>query len=85
MGSNFYFLDVILLYSGDMVYWKCKVCGNIQEGKTAPDECNICFAGKNSFVKIDDKDVEMIEGTEKKKKYKRIFKKGFDRRLSRKK
>lgn len=67
-----------------MAHWKCSVCGNIQESKEAPEECNICFSDSKSFVKIDDTDIDMVEAKEKKKKYRRIFKKGFERRLSKK-
>jgi rubredoxin len=85
VNTNFYFVNVILLSSGDMGYWKCKVCGNIQESKNVPDECNVCFSDKNSFEKIDDKNIDLIEGKDKKKKYRRVFKKGFDRKIRKKK
>jgi rubredoxin len=77
-------MDVILLLSGNMTYWKCKACGNIQEGKELPEECDICFAGPGSFEKVDETDVDLVEATDKKKKYRRVFKKGFERRLTRK-
>ncbi|OGI14445.1 hypothetical protein A3K63_04865 [Candidatus Micrarchaeota archaeon RBG_16_49_10] len=67
-----------------MTYWKCKACGDIQQGKSPPEECNVCFAGRDSFVRIDDKDVDLLERSEKRQKYRRIFKKGFERRLSKK-
>ncbi len=61
--------------------WKCKVCGSVQESISLPESCLLCDS--KEFEKMDaDKifDIETLETTEKKKKYRRIFKKGFTRK-----
>ena len=40
--------------------YKCKVCGYIHEGATAPEKCPVCQAPASEF--------ELIEGSEQKKK-----------------
>lgn len=35
-----------------MAKWMCKVCGYIHEGEEPPEECPICGAPKEEFVKV---------------------------------
>ena len=60
--------------------WKCKACSYIYESAEHPKSCIICES--KEFEKIESKifDVENLESTEKKKKYKIVFKKGFTRK-----
>ena len=30
--------------------WKCEICGFVAEGEEAPEICEVCGAGKESFV-----------------------------------
>ena len=37
-----------------MKKWRCKICGYVHEGDTAPDECPICGASKDQFEEVKD-------------------------------
>lgn len=60
--------------------WKCKVCGHLYESSELPKSCIICES--KEFEKIENEivDVESLEPTTEKKKYRRIFKRGFTRK-----
>jgi len=66
-----------------MNYWKCVICGYIYQFRGIPELCLVCNAGKNQlkqinsnlFMKIEDFDIP-----KRKKKYRRLFKKGFRRK-----
>jgi rubrerythrin len=34
--------------------WECTVCGYIHEGDEPPEECPICGAPKDAFVKVEE-------------------------------
>jgi len=36
-----------------MTKWECTVCGYIHEGEEPPEECPICGAPKEDFIKIE--------------------------------
>jgi rubredoxin/uncharacterized membrane protein len=42
-----------------MKKWKCKVCGYVHKGETAPDKCPVCGASKEQFVEV----VEEVSST----------------------
>lgn len=60
--------------------YKCKICGYVYENSEPPKSCIICES--KEFEKIENEivDVESLEPTTEKKKYKRIFKRGFTRK-----
>jgi Zn finger protein HypA/HybF involved in hydrogenase expression len=60
--------------------WKCKVCGYSYESDGPPEFCVICESKKFERIKNKNFNLENLEPTEKKKKYRRIFKKGFSRK-----
>jgi len=67
----------------DTIFWKCTKCGYIYRRKEIPESCIICDSGKGKFKKIDQKEFQRLEDfdiQERKKKYRRIFKKGFTRK-----
>jgi len=67
-----------------MNYWKCVVCGYIYQFRSIPELCLVCNAGKNKLKRINSNLFMKTEDFEipkrKKKKYRRIFKKGFRRK-----
>lgn len=66
----------------NMIFWKCKVCGYIYRYNQIPETCTVCDSEKRNFERIDQKDFKEIDSdiSERKKKYRRIFKKGFTRK-----
>ncbi|MGN1398377.1 MAG: rubrerythrin [Erysipelotrichaceae bacterium] len=38
-----------------MAKWKCKVCGYVHEGDSAPEVCPLCKQPASSFVKVEEK------------------------------
>lgn len=34
--------------------WKCEICGFVATGDVAPEVCEVCGAGRESFVKAED-------------------------------
>jgi rubredoxin len=66
----------------NIIFWKCTKCGYIYQCQKTPESCIICDSGKNQFKKIDSKQFEKIEDLipDRKRKYRRIFKKGFTRK-----
>ena len=69
--------------SDNVVFWKCTNCGYIYRYQQAPESCVVCDSGKSKFKKIltkESTEIEDFEIPERKKKYRRIFKKGFTRK-----
>ncbi|MBQ7712914.1 MAG: rubrerythrin family protein [Clostridia bacterium] len=46
-----------------MSKWKCKICGYVHEGATAPDACPKCKQPSSSFEKIEEKPSNKYAGT----------------------
>ena len=63
-----------------MVEWECEVCGYVHRNKEPPETCPVCESEKERFKRIDHPESEEVEIPKRKKKYRRIFKKGFTRK-----
>jgi len=67
-----------------MTEWECKICGHVHKNKEPPEFCPICEGEKKYFKKVDHREHKVLgeehEVPVKKKKYRRIFKKGFTRK-----
>ena len=37
-----------------MAKWKCKVCGYVYEGESAPEVCPVCKQPSTVFVKVEE-------------------------------
>ena len=37
-----------------MTKWKCKICGYVHEGDTAPEQCPVCKQPASVFEKVEE-------------------------------
>lgn len=49
---------------GSMRYWKCLVCGEIFESPVCPEVCEICGAGSDQFVEVENEVFEKVNTNE---------------------
>ena len=43
--------------------WRCGACGYVWDGEEPPDKCPKCGAARQRFVELEDKAMEMVEGS----------------------
>jgi predicted nucleic acid-binding Zn-ribbon protein len=43
--------------------WRCGVCGYVWDGEEPPDRCPKCGSKREKFVELEDKAMELVEGS----------------------